>query len=91
MFVRSQDYSVNISFKISKVSIPAIYKNTRLDIPFDTNTLEAHLAIFDGTRSKNTSQRHSDLSLDEYFHQLVLKGFKYFVFFRTRDSPKKIS
>ena len=30
MFVRSQDYRVDISFKKSKVSIPAIYKNTRL-------------------------------------------------------------
>lgn len=32
MFVRSQDYSVNISFEKSKVSIPAIYKNTRSSI-----------------------------------------------------------
>lgn len=55
MFVRSQDYRVNISFEISKVSIPAIYKNTRLDIPFDTNTLESHLAIFGGTRSGKTT------------------------------------
>ena len=28
MFVRSQDYRVDINFEISKVSIPAIYKNT---------------------------------------------------------------
>ena len=91
MFVRSQDYSVNISFEKSKVSIPAIYKNTRLDIPFDTNTLETHLAIFGGTRSENASQRHSNLFSDEYIHQVVLKGFKYFVFYRTRDSPKSIS
>ena len=55
MFVRSQDYRVDISFKKSKVSIPAIYKNTRLDIPFDTNTLESHLAIFGGTRSGKTT------------------------------------
>lgn len=72
MFVRSQNYRVDISFKKSKVSIFS-----------DINTIEFHQVLFGG--------RHSALSLDEYFHQLVLKGFKYFVFFRTRDSPKKIS
>lgn len=72
MFVRSQDYSVNISFEKSKVSILS-----------DINMIESHQVVFGG--------RHSALSLDEHFHQLVLKGFKYFVFFRTRDSPKNIS
>ena len=55
MFVRSHDYRVDINFEISKVSIPAIYKNKRLDIPFDTNTLESHLAVFGGTRSGKTT------------------------------------
>jgi hypothetical protein len=34
MFVRSHDYHVDINFEISKVSIPTIYNNKRLDIPF---------------------------------------------------------
>lgn len=71
MFVRSQDYSVNISFEKSKVSILS-----------DINMIESHQVVFGG--------RHIDFSLDEHLHQLVLKGFKYFVFFRTRDSPKNI-
>ena len=32
MFVRSHDYCMDINFEISKVSIPAIYKNQRIDI-----------------------------------------------------------
>ncbi|MBC6010886.1 hypothetical protein [Catenibacterium faecis] len=34
MFIRSHDYRVDINFEITKVSIPAIYKNKRIDIPF---------------------------------------------------------
>ena len=80
MFVRSQDYSVNISFEKSKVSILS-----------NINTLESHQVVFSGTHSENALQRHSNLFSDEYLHQIVLKGFKHFVFFRTRDSPKNIS
>lgn len=72
MFVRSQDYCVDINFEISKVSIFS-----------DIITIKYHQVVFGG--------RHSALSLDEHLHQLVLKGFRYFVFFRTRDSPKNVS
>ena len=55
MFVRSQDYRVDINFVESNVSIPAIYKNKRIKIPFDINTLESHLTVFGGTRSGKTT------------------------------------
>lgn len=80
MFVGNLGYCVDINFEISKVSVLS-----------DINTLESHQVVFSGTHSENALQRHSNLFSDEYLHQLVLKGFKYFVFFRTRDSPKNIS
>ena len=45
MFVRSHDYCMDINFEISKVSIPAIYKNKRLDIPFWFKKREKNQAI----------------------------------------------
>lgn len=51
MSIRSYDYRVNVTFVESNVSIPTIYKNKRIKIPFDINTLESHLTVVGGTRS----------------------------------------
>lgn len=58
------------------------FEISKVSILSDINMIESHQVVFGG--------RHSALSLDEHLCQLVLKGFKYFVFFRTRDSPKSI-
>lgn len=59
------------------------FEKSKVSIFSDINTIKSHQVVFGG--------RHSALSLDEHLHQLVLKGFKYFVFFRIRDSPKNVS
>lgn len=59
------------------------FEISKVSILSDINTIKYHQVVFGG--------RHSALFLDEHLRQLVLKGFKYFVFFRTRDSPKNIS
>lgn len=63
-------------------SVNTSFEKSKVSFFSDINTIKCHQVVFGG--------KHSALSLDEHLHQLVLKGFKYFVFFRTRDSPKNI-